>query len=332
MKAVSKSAIKVLEEIKNHTTFCVIGHIRPDGDCLGSQLALTMALRSQGAKVTCWNQDPVPAKLKFMDPEGMFQQPTSRKQFDCVIAVDAASREQLGEVTEHIGDRSVLINIDHHPSNTRYGDLNWISSCASSTGEMIFQLIKAARWTLSPEIADCLFTAISTDTGSFQYPSTSPDTFETAGELVKRGADIARISDEVYQSYSLSRVRLLKRVYNQFKLTEDNRIAYLWLKKTDYSKSGASREDTEGLIDHIRAIEPVEVACLFEELEPGETRISLRSKHPLVNVNEIAKQFGGGGHKAASGARVAGKPMTVQRRVIASIRASLKCITTHHTL
>ncbi len=186
--------------------------------------------------------------------------------------------------------------------------------------------MKAARWPVTAEIADVLFTAISTDTGSFQYPSTSPDTFQTAGELVKRGASIARICDEVYQSYSLSRVRLLRRVYNQFKLTDENQIAYLWLKKSDYSKTGATREDTEGLIDHIRAIEPVVVACLFEEVEPGETRISLRSKHPDVNVNEIAKLFGGGGHKAASGARMEGSQLSVQRKVISAIRKALKTL------
>jgi nanoRNase/pAp phosphatase (c-di-AMP/oligoRNAs hydrolase) len=124
----------------------------------------------------------------------------------------------------------------------------------------------------------------------------------------------------------LSRVRLLRRVYNQFKLTDENRIAYLWLKKSDYSKSGATREDTEGLIDHIRAIEPVVVACLFEEIEPGETRISLRSKHPDVNVNEIANLFGGGGHKAASGARIEGSQLSVQRKVISAIRKALKTL------
>lgn len=326
MKSAPKSAIRILEEIKNHQSFCVVGHIRPDGDCIGSQLALTLALKSLGADVVCWNQDPLPPKLLFMDPQGLLQQPQKGYEFDCVIAVDAASYERIGSVVDSITERKLLINIDHHPSNTRYGDLNWIASNASSSGEMIFQLMKAARWPVTAEIADGLFTAISTDTGSFQYPSTSPDTFQTAGELVKRGASIARICDEVYQSYSLSRVRLLRRVYNQFKLTDENQIAYLWLKKSDYSKTGATREDTEGLIDHIRAIEPVVVACLFEEVEPGETRISLRSKHPDVNVNEIAKLFGGGGHKAASGARIEGSQLSVQRKVISAIRKALKTL------
>ena len=324
MKEAPKTALKILEIIKGASKVCVVGHIRPDGDCIGSQLALTLALESQGMEVMCWNQDPAPAKLKFMDTKGRFQPPSSGHQFDLVIAVDAASYDRLGEVAAFIQDRHKLINIDHHPSNTRYGDINWIASASASSGEMVYQLIQAAKWPLTKEIANCLFTAISTDTGSFQYPSTSQATFVTAGHLVEKGANLGMICDEVYQSYSLSRVRLLKRVYNQFKLTENTQIAYLWLKKSDYAKTGATRADTEGLIDHIRAIEPVLVACLFEELEPGVTRISLRSKHPQVDVDTIARQFGGGGHKAASGARIEGKPMTVQRRLITALRKAIR--------
>jgi phosphoesterase RecJ-like protein len=142
-------------------------------------------------------------------------------------------------------------------------------------------------------------------------------------ELVTRGANLAKICDEVYQSYPLSRAKLLKHVYSHFKLTHDNQIAYFWLKKADYTRTGAEADDSEGLIDHIRAIAPVEVACLFEELEPDLTRISLRSKTDKVNVNEIAALFGGGGHKAAAGARVPGKPAATQRQVIAAIKRAL---------
>ena len=188
---------------------------------------------------------------------------------------------------------------------------------------MVYQLIKEAGWKITPRIADCLFTAISTDTGSFQYPSTLPETYYAAGDLVKKGADLATVCDEVYQSYPLSRVKLLKRVYNNFHLTHDNQIAYFWLKQKDFSSTGATASDTEGLIDHVRAIEPVVVACVFEELEPELTRISLRSKDINVNVSDIAGLFGGGGHPAAAGARIPGKLPTTQRRVVAAIRKAL---------
>jgi phosphoesterase RecJ-like protein len=144
-----------------------------------------------------------------------------------------------------------------------------------------------------------------------------------AAELVKRGADLAKICNEVYQSFPLSRVRLLKHVYNHFRLTHDDQIAWFWLKKADFARTGADTCDSEGLIDHIRAIEPVVVACVFEEVEADLTRISLRSKSDRINVNEIAGQFGGGGHQAAAGARVPGKPLAVQRRVIGAIKKAL---------
>src|ERR1051326_7575196 len=138
--------------------------------------------------------------------------------------------------------------------------------------------------------------------------------------MVDRGADLARVCNEVYQSYPLSRVRLLRHVFNHFRLTHENQIAYFWLKKADFIRTGAGPDDAEGLIDHIRAIEPVVVACVFEEIEPELTRISLRSKSERINVNDIANQFGGGGHKAAAGARIPGRPLSVQRRVIAAVR------------
>jgi phosphoesterase RecJ-like protein len=184
-------------------------------------------------------------------------------------------------------------------------------------------LLKVAKWPITRPIADCLFTAVSTDTGSFQYPSTRPGTYHVAGELVRRGANLAKICDEVYQSYPLSRARLLRHVYSHFRLTHQNKIAYFWLKKADLARTGADSSDSEGLIDHIRAIAPVVVACVFEELEPELTRISLRSKSEKVNVNEIAAQFGGGGHSAAAGARIPGRPMSIQRKVISAIKKAI---------
>jgi phosphoesterase RecJ-like protein len=297
--------------------------MRPDGDCVGSQLGLTLALQSEGKRVVCWNEDPIPDKYRFLDPGHLIQRPKSGLKFDCVIAADAASFERLGTVGKYIGDRKQFINIDHHESNTRYADLNWVSARAPSTGELIFRLLKIAKWPITQQIASCLFTAVSTDTGSFQYPTTRPGTYHVAGELVHQGADLAKICDEVYQSYPLSRMGLLRHIYSHFRLTHHDQIAYFWLKKVHFARAGAERSDTEGLIDHIRAIAPVVVACVFEEMEPELTRVSLRSKSDKVNVNEIAAQFGGGGHPAAAGARISGKPLSVQRRVIGAIRKAL---------
>jgi phosphoesterase RecJ-like protein len=317
---------RILEVIREHKTFCIVGHVRPDGDCLGSQLALALALRAEGKQVTVWNQDSVPQKYQFLNPDDRFEKPRRGRQFDCVIAADSASFDRLGKVGRCIGDRKILINIDHHESNTRYGDVNWVSPREPATGELVYRLMKVARWPITKPIADLLFTAISTDTGSFQYPSTRSGTFHAGAELVTRGADLATICNEVYQSYPLSRAKLLKHVYSNFKLTDGDRIGYFWLKKSDLARTGADSNDTEGLIDHIRAIEPVVVACIFEEVGPELTRISLRSKNLAVNVNEIAAQFGGGGHPAAAGARIAGTPLAVQRKVIAAIKRAMKAV------
>ncbi|HZF00622.1 MAG TPA: bifunctional oligoribonuclease/PAP phosphatase NrnA [Methylomirabilota bacterium] len=323
MKSYPKIIDRIVEIIRESKTICIVGHVRPDGDCVGSQLGLALALRNEGKKVTCWNEDSIPQKYKFLDPQGFFQKPKPGKKFDCVIATDCASFARLGKAGKHTLNRKILINIDHHESNPRYGDVNWISMREPSCGELIFRLLKVARWPITKPIADLLFTAISTDTGSFQYPTTRPGTFHTGAELVTRGADLAKICDEVYQSYPLSRARLLKHVYSKFRLTANDRIAWFWLKKKDLARTGSESNDTEGLIDHIRAIEPVVVACVFEEIEPELTRISLRSKNPNVNVNEIAAQFGGGGHPAAAGARISGKPLSVQRKVIAAVKRAL---------
>jgi bifunctional oligoribonuclease and PAP phosphatase NrnA len=323
MKPRPKIVDRILEGLRTSQTCCIVGHVRPDGDCVGSQLALALALTSQGKQVVCWNEDRIPQKLAFLDVNGWMQRPSAGRSFDCVIATDCASLERLGRTARCITDRKLLINIDHHQSNTRYGDINWIAGREPSTGELIFRLLKYAGWLVTPQIADCLFTAVSTDTGSFQYATTRPPTFQVAGELVKRGAHLATICQEVYQSYPLSRVRLLKHLYNRFRLTHHDQIAYFWLKQSDYTRTGADPADSEGLIDHIRAIEPVVVACVFEELNPLLTRISLRSKSPVVDVSRIASEFGGGGHSAAAGARIPGPPLGTQRRVLRAVKRAL---------
>jgi phosphoesterase RecJ-like protein len=324
MKPRPKIIDKILDAVKEAREICVVGHIRPDGDCIGSQLGLTLALKAEGKRVTCWNQDVVPDKLRFLDPDKLVEKPKGGKSFDLVIATDAASFERLGTVGPAVMDRKLLINIDHHESNTRYGDINWISPREPSSGELIYKLLRWANWPITKEISDCLFTAVSTDTGSFQYPTTRPSTYHVAGDLVKRGADLATICDQVYQSFPLARMRLLRHVYNKFRLTHNDQIAYFWLKQKDFARTGSGKDDSEGLIDHIRALDPVEVACVFEEVSPDLTRISLRSKKENVNVSDIAALFGGGGHPAAAGARIEGTPLSTQRKVISAIRKALE--------
>src|SRR5436189_3070100 len=160
MKPRPKIIDKILDAIKDAKEIVVVGHIRPDGDCIGSQLGLTLALKAEGKRVSCWNQDVVPDKLRFLDPDKLVERPKSGKQFDLVIATDAASFERLGTVGPAVMDRKQLINIDHHESNTRYGEINWISPREPSSGELIYKLLKWANWPITKPIADCLFTAV----------------------------------------------------------------------------------------------------------------------------------------------------------------------------
>ncbi len=323
MKNCPKVVEQILERLSAARTICIVGHVRPDGDCIGSQLGLALALENAGKELTIWNEDVVPDKLRFLDPDKRFRKPSSGREFDVVVATDCAAYERLGRCADHIAARGCFINIDHHASNTKYADLNWVSPREPSTGELIFDLCQWAGWKITSPIANCLFTAVSTDTGSFQYPSTTPDTLQTAALLVERGAELGRICQEVYQSYPLTRVKLLRHVYSKFRLTHGDRTAYFWLRKRDYAQAGASTEESEGLIDHIRAIEGVEVALVFEESAENLTRVSWRSKDPRVDVAAIAQLFGGGGHKAAAGARIAGSPLGVQRRVLTAVKKAL---------
>ncbi len=324
MSSSSNILDRILQTIAPLQRVCIVGHVRPDGDCIGSQFALALALKAQGKKVECWNQDPVPAKFSFLAPKGLMRQPRKTKPFDAVIAVDCASAQRLGTASQAILPNTPVINIDHHASNTQYGHLNWVSAHEPSTGELIHQLIQHANWPITPAIANNLYTAISTDTGSFQYPTTLPSTLKTAADLVQHGANLEIIAQEVYQSFPLARVELLREVYKRFQLHHENQTASFYLRQADYTRTGASTDDSEGLIDHLRCIQPVIVACLFEEAGRHLTRISLRSKDTRLDVNQIASQFGGGGHRAAAGARIAGPPKATQQAVLNAIQSALK--------
>lgn len=302
---------------------CVVGHVRPDGDCIGSQVGLALALEGAGKGVTVWNDDGCPDKLRILDPERRVRRPVTGHRFDAVVATDCASFERLGRCGDLVRDRGIFINIDHHASNTRYADINWVSPREPSTGELVYDLCQWAGWRITQPMANCLFAAVSTDTGSFQYPTTTPETLEIAARLVDAGADLGGLCEKIYQSYPITRVRLLRHVYSKFRMAHGDRTAYFWLRKADYARAGADSEESEGLIDHIRAIEGVVVAIMFEEMGADMVRLSIRSKNPSVDVGAVAALFGGGGHRAAAGARIQGTALSVQRRVLAAVRRSL---------
>ncbi|MDW8344301.1 MAG: bifunctional oligoribonuclease/PAP phosphatase NrnA [Verrucomicrobiae bacterium] len=317
---------EIVRQLREARSVLVLTHYRPDGDAVGSQLALGLALQRTGKKVSLWNDDPVPAKFRFLPGSEQITTPSRQpRAFDVVVAVDSSTWSRLGTAAERIARRRCLINIDHHVSNERYGDLNWVEPNASATGQLIYRLIQTARWPIERDVATALFVALSTDTGSFSYANTTAESLRMAAKLVASGVDVGTVSRHVYESYPSARLHLLQRVLAELKLIHHRRIAYYWVTNEMLEESRAKREDIEGVIDYARSIDSVVVAILFEELpEPRRVRVSFRSKDRRVAVDAIAKQFGGGGHPEAAGARIEGAPATVERNVLAATRAALR--------
>ena len=317
---------QICDIIRRERSFLILTHYRPDGDAVGSQLALVLMLKKIGKRVAAWNDDAVPTKFHFLPGASLIRKPPAKPQkFDVVISIDSSNWQRVGTAAEKIASRKHLINIDHHVSNDRFGDINWIVPSSPASGQIAFDLIRRGGFPLTRDIATCLFAAISTDTGSFSYANTTAECLHVAAQLVGTGLNVGKISHHVYESYPYARLHLLRLVLADLKLADRKRIAYYWITKEMFEESRAKREDTEGVIDYARSIDGVVVAILFEELnEPGKIRISLRSKNAKVDANAIARVFGGGGHREAAGARIPGRPSEVERRVLRAVRAEIR--------
>jgi bifunctional oligoribonuclease and PAP phosphatase NrnA len=306
--------------LREGVRFAVLGHVRPDGDALGSQLALGLSLKQLGKDVRIWNEEGMLEKYNFLpDANLLTKPPTEPEDVDVAIALDTAIQNRLGTTLPAIRSAKLWINIDHHPSNPGYGDLVYIDSKAPATGQILFELIKSEKLPLDSAIAQNLYVAISTDTGSFQYPNTTARTFEIAAELVQAGVDVGRVSQLTYENYPRRRVELLRDLLGTMRFEANGRVASFSLSLATAKKLGALPEDNEGLIDHLRAIRGVIVAVFIEELPDGKVRVSMRSKNEKVNVCAICEKFGGGGHVLAAGARVRGTLAEVEKKILEEI-------------
>ena len=323
--ATNSSFADIAAALRAAETVLVLAHIRPDGDAFGSQLALALSLQELGKTVTVWAEEGLLDKYSFMPGGEMLAPPPAEAvQFDVAVALDTAVQTRLGLALAAVRTDK-WINIDHHPTNPRYGDLVYIDPTAPATGQILFELLSAADLPMNEQIAENLFVAISTDTGSFQYPNTTARTFEIGAELLKCGVNVGRVSQLLYESYPRRRVELLRELLGTMRFEADGRVASFSLSLPTAKRLGVLPEDNEGLIDHIRAVHGVIVAVFFEELLEGKVRVSMRSKSEAADVAAICQLFGGGGHKLAAGARVRGTLAEVEQRVMEAICDVVDC-------
>jgi phosphoesterase RecJ-like protein len=308
------------QALRQHNRFAILSHVRPDGDALGCQIALALSLQQLGKEVRVWNEDGMLEKYSFLPrAELLSKPPAAPEDVDVAIALDTAIQNRLGTALAAVHSAKLWINIDHHLSNPGYGDLVHVDPTAPATGQIIFDLIKNQGLPFNREIAENLFAAISTDTGSFQYPKTSARTFEIAAQLVCTGIDIGRLNQQLYENYPRRRIELLRELLRTMRFKNDGRVASFSLSLKTAAALQVLPEDNEGLIDHLRAIRGVIVAVFFEELADGKVRVSMRSKTDAIDVCVICQKFGGGGHTLAAGARVRGTLTEVEAKVLEEV-------------
>lgn len=315
---------EVADILRTHQRFVVMSHVRPDGDALGCTLAMGLCLRQMGKDVQMWNDEGCLEKFDFLPQSALVGTPPAEPaEFDVAIVLDTAVKNRAGRCIDAVKRAGLWMNIDHHVSNPRYGDVNHIDSTAPATGQILFELFRQGGLPLTYEMADNLYVAISTDTGSFQYPQTNARTYEIGAELLRMGVNVGALSQRLYESYPRRRIELLKAMLNVLQLSSGDRVASFSLPLATARSLGVKPEDNEGLIDYIRAVEGVVVAAFFEELEDGMVRGSLRSKDPRTDVCKIAAEFGGGGHTLAAGLRARGTLAEVEKKVLKSIHDQL---------
>jgi phosphoesterase RecJ-like protein len=306
MTQTSSDLQAVAAAIREHDRFLVVTHENPDGDALGSLLATTLALRALGKDVAMYlaGGTPLPREYAFMPFEGLLRELPGDIDARVLVAVDCAKADRIGPDPAVVERAALVLDIDHHHDNTRFGDINLIVADASSTGEVMRDVMRELEIPVTPEIAEALYIALVTDTGRFQYTNTTPKALRLAAELVEAGADVHAVFQQVYESVEFAKLKLLARALERARVLEGGCIVVSNLLRTDFADVGAAEPYSEGIIDYLRAVEGAELAVLIREppRDDGPTRrISLRSSIDELDVSAIARLFGGGGHRQAAG-------------------------------
>ncbi len=293
----------LVERLKASHHVLLTSHANPDGDAIGSSLAAARLLRQLGKAATVWLRDPVPRLYSALpDSESIHvgSEPPAKfpEIFDVVVVMECPSLDRSG-LEAALGDLP-LINIDHHLGNEVYGIVNWVDTAAPAVGEMVFRLARAMNLAIDPDTANALYLTLVTDTGGFRFSNTTAAAFDAAAALVREGASPETISKWLYESQPESVLRLVGEVLRTLEVHDEGRIATAWMTHEMAERSGAQPGDAEGLIDYPRSIAGVETVAMFKEIEDGKFKVSLRSRG-TVNVERVARRFGGGGHQNAAG-------------------------------
>jgi phosphoesterase RecJ-like protein len=295
----------IADALRGHDRFLVVTHENPDGDALGSLLGTALALRTLGKDAVMYlaGDTPLPREYAFMPLDQLVRTPPEDASERVLVAVDCAKAERIGDPAATTR-APLVVNIDHHHDNTRFGDLDLVVADASSTGEVLRDVIRELGIELTPELAEALYIALVTDTGRFQYTNTTPKALRLAAELVEAGADIHAVFQQVYESVEFAKLKLLARALERAQVLEGGRIVVSHLLRSDFVQVGAAEPYSEGIIDYLRAVEGAELAVLIRE-PPRETgparKVSLRASVDELDVSAIARLFDGGGHRQAAG-------------------------------
>jgi bifunctional oligoribonuclease and PAP phosphatase NrnA len=295
----------IADALRRHDRFLLVTHENPDGDALGSLLAAALALQQLGKDAVMYlpGKTPLPREYAFMPLAALSREPPEDAAERVLLAVDCAKEDRIGDDAA-VSRAPLVLDVDHHHDNTRFGDLNLIVADASSTGEVLRDVFSELGVELTPELAEPLYIALVTDTGRFQYANTTPKALRLAAELVEAGADIHAVFQQVYESVEFAKLKLLARALDRAEVLEGGRIVASHLVRTDFAEAGAAEPYSEGIIDYLRAVEGAELAVLIREQLNDATRAykgSLRSSIDELDVSAIARRFGGGGHRQAAG-------------------------------
>jgi phosphoesterase RecJ-like protein len=296
----------VVETIRGKDRFVVVTHENPDGDALGSMLATTLGLRALGKEASMYltGTAPLPAEYAFLELDGLSRTLPGDLGERVLVAVDCANERRIGEGETGVDGAELVVNVDHHHDNDRFGDVVLIDDHASSTAEIVRDILRDLDVALTPEIAQALYVGLVTDTGRFQYSNTTPKALELAAELVAAGADVQGVFQHVYETVQFAKLKLLARALERAELFEGGGLVVSYLLRDDFAEVGAEEPYSEGIIDHLRSVEGSEMVALIREPPRDDgpaRRISLRSSHDEVDVSAIARASGGGGHRQAAG-------------------------------